>query len=151
MSRSEVLGCLCSISRAADVGPTADAPSTLLDSSKETYHGTRAVVLCILRDGLRSSLFKATTSRGAWLTEDLEGGISLGAYAATDEFPGYRRRSRGCTPKRTNRQRPEQSWKRWPKDMEADAELKAVHLQMASEDWVAFVKDFCTAIWRWRF
>ena len=74
--------------RAADVGPTADAPSILLDSSKETlYHGTRAGVLClILRDGLCASP-KSHNVTGVWLTEDLEWGFHWGR-TPLDEFPG---------------------------------------------------------------
>ena len=134
--------------RAADVGPTADAPSILLDSNKETlYHGTRAGVLClILRDGLRSSP-KSHNVTGVWLTEDLEWGFHWGRRPL-DEFPG-------CVVEvevdsvRRNRQigSGKAVLEAMAEGHVPDAELKAVHLQIPSEDWVAFVKDFRTAIW----
>ena len=110
--------------RAADVGPSSDASSTLLDSSTGTlYHGTRAGVLClILRDGLRSSP-KSHGVKGLWLTEDVQWGFHWGR-TPLDEFPG-------CV---------------------IEVEVESVRRnrripRSASQDWVAFVKDLRTAIW----
>ena len=121
--------------RAADVGPTA---STLEELNKETlYHGTRAGVLClILRDGLCSSP-KAHRVTGVWLTEDLEWGFHWGR-TPLDDFPGCVVEVEADSVRRNRqiglgRAVAEAKGQGHVPDV---LEIKAVHLQIPSEDGV---------------
>ena len=96
--------------------------------------------------GLRSSP-KSHNVTGVWLKEDLEWGFYRGR-TPLDEFPGCVVEVEVGSVRRNRRiGRGKAVLEAMAQGQVPDAERKAVHLQIPSEDWVTFVKDLRTAIW----
>ena len=125
---------------------SSSGSSTTSTQRQTVYHGTRSGSLCLTaRDGLRSS-GRSLNITGLWFTDKVKFGLKWGR-TPLDVFLGCVIEAQVAQLRRNsnigrNRAVLETQFAGEP----TDADLKAVHLQIPSQEWFEFVSGLKSAI-----